>query len=55
MDSEESKTILKLINEFSCIFHIDGNQLTFATKIKQHIRTTDEMPVYTRSYRHAEI
>lgn len=52
MNNEERNAILKLIKEYSDIFHIEGNKLTFTSKIKHNIRTTDEIPVYTKSYRY---
>nr|CAH7754481.1 unnamed protein product [Callosobruchus chinensis] len=55
MNHEETLAITKLIKEYSDIFHIDGNYLTFTSKIKHHIRTSDEIPVYTKSYRYPEI
>nr|CAH7755991.1 unnamed protein product [Callosobruchus chinensis] len=55
MNHEEELAITKLIKEYSDIFHIDGNYLTFTSKIKHHIRTSDEIPVYTKSYRYPEI
>nr|CAH7733080.1 unnamed protein product [Callosobruchus chinensis] len=55
MNHEEKLAITKLIKEYSDIFHIDGNYLTFTSKIKHHIRTSDEIPVYTKSYRYPEI
>ncbi|CAH2016446.1 unnamed protein product [Acanthoscelides obtectus] len=55
MNSEEKDAITKLVREYSDIFHIDGNYLTFTSKIKHHIRTSDEIPIYTKSYRYPEI
>lgn len=55
MNSEERKAILDLLREYSDIFHIKGNTLTFTNKIKHRIRTQDEIPVYTRTYRYPEV
>lgn len=55
MNSEEKTTILNLVKEYEDIFHIEGNNLTFTDQIKHVIRTTDEIPVYTRNYRYPEI
>lgn len=55
MNSEEKETVLKLIKEYSDIFHVEGNKLTFTHKIKHEINTSDELPVYTRSYRYPEV
>nr|CAH7734904.1 unnamed protein product [Callosobruchus chinensis] len=55
MNPEEIEAITKLVKEYSDIFHIEGNYLTFTNKIKHHIRTSDEIPIYTKSYRYPEI
>lgn len=55
MNSEERREILKLLKEYSDIFHMEGNKLTFTNKIKHRIRTSDEIPVYTKTYRYPEI
>uniref|UniRef100_T1HM20 Uncharacterized protein n=1 Tax=Rhodnius prolixus TaxID=13249 RepID=T1HM20_RHOPR len=53
MNSEEEKAIKSLVEEYSDIFHIDGD-LTFTNQIKHKIRTTDEIPVYTKTYRYPQ-
>lgn len=55
MNTEEKEAILKLLKEYSDIFHVEGNHLTFTNKIKHRIRTSDEIPVYTKTYRYPEI
>lgn len=55
MNSEEREVIIKLLKDYSDIFHIEGNQLTFTSKIKHSIKTSDEIPVYTKSYRYPEV
>uniref|UniRef100_A0A1B6DI21 RNA-directed DNA polymerase n=1 Tax=Clastoptera arizonana TaxID=38151 RepID=A0A1B6DI21_9HEMI len=55
MNSEEKREILKLLKEYSDIFHNENNNLTFTNQIKHVIRTSDEIPVYTRNYRYPEI
>nr|CAH7745817.1 unnamed protein product [Callosobruchus chinensis] len=55
MNSEEKSAIFKLITEYPDIFYIEGDKLTFTSKIKHTIRTKDEIPVYTKSYRYPEI
>lgn len=51
MNAEEQRAILKLCNEFSDIFHNENSQLTFTNQIKHDIKTTDELPTHTKSYR----
>jgi Reverse transcriptase (RNA-dependent DNA polymerase). len=55
MNFEERNAILKLIKEYSDIFYIEGSNLTFTNEIKHRIKTSDEIPVYTKSYRYPEI
>lgn len=52
MNEEEKSHILKLCNKYSDIFHIEGQRLTFTNQIKHSIKTKDEIPIYTRSYRY---
>ena len=55
MNSEEKNSILKLLKDYSDIIYIEGTPLTFTNKVKHHIKTTDEIPVYTKSYRYPQI
>lgn len=51
--NDEEKTNLKtLCARYADVFYIDNEPLTFTNKIKHYIKTTDEMPVYTKSYRY---
>ena len=52
MNSEEKYHIEKLINEYSDIFHSENMPLTFTNAVKHKIKTTDELPVYSKSYRY---
>lgn len=52
LNPEEKTKILKLIKEFSDIFYNEDTSLTFTNKIKHQIRTSDEIPVYSKSYRY---
>lgn len=55
MNYEEKNHLKLLLESYEDLFHIEGNNLTFTNKIKHHIRTRDEEPVYTKSYRYPEI
>lgn len=52
LNSEEKREIISICREFSDIFHTENGPLTFTNQIKHEIKTTDETPVYTRSYRY---
>lgn len=52
MNSEEKEQILKLCRKYSDIFHIENQSLSFTNQIKHCIKTKDEIPVYTKSYRY---
>lgn len=52
LNSEEKQKILNLCKEFSDIFYYEGMPLTFTSKIKHAINTSDELPVYAKSYRY---
>lgn len=55
MNLEEKNAIKQLVKEYSDIFYKEGNDLTFTNQVKHTIRTSDEIPVYTRSYRYPEV
>lgn len=52
LNPEERTNLESLCSQYADVFYIDGEPLTFTNKIKHSIRTTDEIPVYTRSYRY---
>lgn len=52
LNSEERVNLEKLCSQYADIFYIDGEPLTFSNKTKHKIRTADEDPVYTKSYRY---
>jgi hypothetical protein len=52
LNDEEKKAILSLCHEFKDIFHSDDKTLTFTNQVKHTIKTTDEIPVHTKSYRY---
>ena len=51
LNPEEKKKILALCHEYKDIFYCDGIALSFANSIKHHIRTKDDIPIYTKNYR----
>jgi hypothetical protein len=52
LNTEEKEAITSLCHEFSDIFHKDDDKLTFTNQIKHQIKTSDEIPIHTRSYRY---
>lgn len=52
MNMEEKTEISKLCKQYSDIFYQESSNLTFTNAIKHHIRTTDDTPVYVKSFRH---
>ncbi|XP_050310841.1 uncharacterized protein LOC126746579 [Anthonomus grandis grandis] len=55
LNEEEREEITKLCLEFSDIFYIEGDQLTFTNEIKHSIDTNNAKPIYTKSYRYPHI
>lgn len=55
LNEEERINLEKLCSKYADVFYIEGESLTFTNKIKHRIRTTDELPVYTKSYRYPYI
>nr|CAH7767400.1 unnamed protein product [Callosobruchus chinensis] len=52
LNSEEKSKILELCREFSDIFYTESTPLTFTNRIKHQIRTSDEKPIYAKTYRY---
>lgn len=52
LNAEAQANLIQLCSRYSDIFYIDGEPLSFTNKIKHNIRTTDEMPIYTKTYRY---
>ncbi|POS82905.1 hypothetical protein EPUL_005149 [Erysiphe pulchra] len=52
MNSEEKREILKLCHKFKNIFYHENSDLSFTNVVKHKIRTTDDRPVYVKSFRH---
>lgn len=55
LNPEERANLEALCARYADVFYIEGEALTFTNKIKHHIRTTDEIPIYTKSYRYPYI
>ena len=51
LNSQEKILLNKLCNDYSDIFLKPGDKLTFTSKVKHEIKTSDNVPVHTKSYR----
>lgn len=52
LNDEERINLEMLCAKYADIFYLEGENLTFNNKIKHSIKTTDEIPVHTKSYRY---
>jgi hypothetical protein len=52
LNPEEKDEILRLCSQFKDIFYNENSNLSFTNAVKHKIRTTDEEPIYCKSYRY---
>ena len=55
LNEEEKELITQICLEFSDIFYLEGDHLTFTNEIKHSIQTKDAKPIYTKSYRYPQV
>lgn len=55
LNSEEKTKLLQLINKFKKIFYTENSDLTFTNAIKHEIRTVNNIPINTKTYRYPYI
>jgi RNase H-like domain found in reverse transcriptase/Reverse transcriptase (RNA-dependent DNA polymerase)/Integrase zinc binding domain/Integrase core domain len=55
LNNEEQELITNLCLDFSDIFYLEGDKLTFTNEIKHRIDTNDSKPIFTKSYRYPQI
>lgn len=55
LNEEEAELIQQLCLDFSDIFYLEGDHLSFTNEIKHTIDTNNSKPVYTKSYRYPQI
>ncbi|GBP06327.1 Retrovirus-related Pol polyprotein from transposon 17.6 [Eumeta japonica] len=55
LNFEEKRELFKLIRKYLDIFYKENTKLTFTSVIKHEIRTTDNIPIHTKSYRYPYI
>lgn len=52
LNAEETVNLINLCKEYADVFYLDGEPLTFTNEIKHHIRTVDDKPVHSKTYRY---
>lgn len=52
LNPEEKINLTRLCTEYSDVFYLEGETLSFTNDIKHHIRTTDDTPIYCKTYRY---
>lgn len=52
LNPEEKANLEVLCARYADVFYIDGEPLSFTNQVKHSIRTTDDVPIYTKSYRY---
>lgn len=52
LNKEERVGLIRLISDYQQIFHLKSEKLTFTNVVKHRIDTSDDIPVYTKSYRY---
>lgn len=55
LNSEESNSLDKIISNYSDIFYIEGDMLSFTNYTKHTIPTTSDVPIHTKTYRFPQI
>lgn len=55
LNSEERSSILTLCNQFQDIFFQNDQNLSFTNQVKHQIKTSDDVPIYSKSYRYPYI
>lgn len=55
LNEEESELIQELCLNFSDIFYLEGDHLSFTNEIKHTIDTNNAKPVFTKSYRYPQV
>lgn len=52
LNSEEKTSVFNLCKKFNDIFYTNNQKLTFTNQVKHQIKTTDNVPIYSKSYRY---
>ncbi|XP_062532989.1 uncharacterized protein LOC101738890 [Bombyx mori] len=54
LNQEEIDALLNLCSDYSDIFHLPDEPLSFSPSIQHEIKTTNDIPIHTKSYRFPE-
>lgn len=52
LNTEEKSKLIKVLSKHQDTFYQEGSDLSFTNVIKHRIRTTEELPCFTKSYRY---
>lgn len=52
LNQEEKEVIIPLCKKYKNIFYNGNNDLYFTSAVKHHIKTDDDEPIYTKSYKY---
>ena len=52
LNNEEKSKLKKLVSKYPDVFHQEGTDLSFSNVIKHEIRTTNDLPIFSKSYRY---
>lgn len=55
LNNEEKSALLKILSKNSKIFHNDSEKLSCTSAIQHRIKTTDDIPVHTKTYRYPHV
>lgn len=55
LNKEEKSSLLEICHDFSDIFYVEGDQLTFTDAVMHEIHTNSSLPINTKSYRYPEV
>lgn len=55
LNSEEKPALLKTLAKYSTILHKDSEKLSCTSTIQHRIRTVDDIPVHTKTYRYPQV
>lgn len=55
LNEEEKRALKTVIDANKEVLYSDSKKLTFTHKIKHHIRTSDNIPIHTKSYKYPQI